>query len=120
MTPGMTASPKENNIMRLQDTLRLLALALLWSFSFLFVRLAVGAFGPAGVVFFRVLIAAIVLHGYAAIQRQDMQFSHYWRQYIVLGLFQTAVPFFLFALALQDIGASLGAIINATSRCSDC
>lgn len=101
--------------MRLQDALRLLALALLWSFSFLFVRLSVDAFGPAGVVFFRVFIAALVLHGYAAIQRQDLQFAQYWRQYIVLGFFQTALPFFLFAVALKEIGASLGAIINATS-----
>jgi len=106
---------KEEIIMRLQDALRLLALALLWSFSFLFVRLSVDAFGPAGVVFFRVFIAALVLHGYAAIQRQDLQFAQYWRQYIVLGFFQTALPFFLFAVALKEIGASLGAIINATS-----
>jgi drug/metabolite transporter (DMT)-like permease len=102
-------------IMRLQDTLRLLGLALLWSFSFLFVRLSVGAFGPAGVVFFRVLIAAVVLYGYAMFTQQNLQFVTYWRQYMVLGFFQTALPFFLFAIALQDIGASLGAIINATS-----
>ncbi len=101
--------------MRPQDLLRLLGLALLWSFSFLFVRLSVGAFGPAGVVFFRVLIAAVVLYGYATFTQQNLQFATYWRQYMVLGFFQTALPFFLFAIALQDIGASLGAIINATS-----
>lgn len=101
--------------MRTQDIMRLVGLALLWSFSFLFTRAAVGAFGAVGVVLARVSIAALVLHGYALLTRQALAFRTHWRHYIVLGLFQTAVPFLLFALALENIGASLGSIINATS-----
>jgi drug/metabolite transporter (DMT)-like permease len=101
--------------MRLQDTLRLLGLALLWSFSFLFIRASVGAFGAAGVVLLRVGIAALVLHAVARITKQSLGLRTHWRHYIVLGFFQTALPFFLFALALKDIGASLGSIVNATS-----
>lgn len=101
--------------MRLQDTLRLIGLAVLWSFSFLFIRASVGAFGAAGVVILRVGIAALVLHVVARVTRQSLGWQTHWRHYIVLGFFQTALPFFLFALALKDIGASLGSIINATS-----
>ncbi len=101
--------------MRAQDTARLIGLALLWSFSFLFIRASVAAFGAVGVVLLRVGIAAIFLHGYALITAQDLAFRMHWRHYILLGLFQTAVPFLLFALALENIGASLGSIINATS-----
>lgn len=101
--------------MRAQDTARLLGLAILWSFSFLFIRASVAAFGAVGVVLLRVGIAAIFLHGYALLTKQDLALRTHWRHYIVLGLFQTAVPFLLFALALENIGASLGSIINATS-----
>ena len=101
--------------MRAQDTARLIGLALLWSFSFLFIRAAVAGFGAVGVVLLRVGIAALFLHGYALVTRQDLALRTHWRHYIVLGLFQTAVPFLLFALALKDIGASFGSIINATS-----
>ncbi len=101
--------------MRAQDTARLIGLALLWSFSFLFIRASVASFGAVGVVLLRVGIAAIFLHGYALITKQDLALRTHWRHYILLGLFQTAVPFLLFALALKDIGASLGSIINATS-----
>ena len=101
--------------MRAQDTARLIGLALLWSFSFLFIGAAVAGFGAVGVVLLRVGIAALFLHGYALVTRQDLALRTHWRHYIVLGLFQTAVPFLLFALALKDIGASFGSIINATS-----
>jgi len=59
----------------------------------LFIRASVDAFGAAGVVILRT----------------------HWRHYLFLGFFQTALPFFLFALALKEIGVSLGSIINATS-----
>jgi drug/metabolite transporter (DMT)-like permease len=101
--------------MRTQDTLRLIGLAVLWSFSFLFIRASVDAFGAAGVVILRVGIAALVLHVVARITRQALGWQIHWRHYAVLGFFQTALPFFLFALALKDIGASLGSIVNATS-----
>jgi drug/metabolite transporter (DMT)-like permease len=101
--------------MRAQDTARLIGLALLWSFSFLFIRASVASFGAVGVVLLRVGIAAIFLHGYALMTKQDLALRTHWRHYILLGLFQTAVPFLLFALALENIGASLGSIINATS-----
>jgi drug/metabolite transporter (DMT)-like permease len=101
--------------MRMQDTLRLIGLALLWSFSFLFIRASVDAFGAAGVVILRVGIAALVLHAVAHITNQSLGLRTHWRHYLILGLFQTALPFFLFALALKEIGASLGSIINASS-----
>ncbi len=101
--------------MRAQDTARLVGLALVWSFSFLFVRATVAPFGAVGVVLLRVGIAALFLHGYALFIRQDLAVRTYWHHYLILGLFQTAVPFLLFALALKDIGASFGSIINATS-----
>lgn len=101
--------------MRAQDTARLIGLALLWSFSFCLSVRPWHPFGAVGVVLLRVGIAAIFLHGYALITKQDLALRTHWRHYILLGLFQTAVPFLLFALALKDIGASLGSIINATS-----
>jgi drug/metabolite transporter (DMT)-like permease len=103
------------NCVRIVDTLRLGALALLWGGSFLFMRVAAPVVGPAWVAFGRSAIAALCLIAYTQATRHPLQLRTYWRQYLVLGIFQSAVPFFLFAAAETALSASLGAIINATT-----
>ena len=39
----------------------------------------------------------------------------HWKHYLILGLFNSAVPFLLFAYAAQTISASLLSILNATA-----
>ncbi len=101
--------------MRTQDGLRLTALAALWGGSFLFMRIAAPELGAAWVAFGRVLIAAILLLSYAKIRGVDLQLRRFYKHYIVVGFFQSALPFFLFATAETQISAGLGSILNATS-----
>ena len=101
--------------MKQMDYLRLGMLAALWGGSFLFMRIAAPVIGPAWVAFGRSGIAALLLLAYAAIRRTDLQFKTCKWNYVVLGAFQSALPFFLFAYAETILSASLGAIINATS-----
>ena len=101
--------------MRSADAIRLATLASLWGGSFLFMRIAAPELGAAWVAFGRVLIAAALLLSYAKIRSVDLQFRRFYKEYIVIGFFQSALPFFLFATAETKISAGLGSILNATS-----
>ncbi len=101
--------------MKHQDYGRLFALAALWGGSFLFMRIAAPVIGPAWVAFGRSGIAAIILLVYAAVSKTNLAYGTYKWNYVIIGAFQCALPFFLFAYAETILSASLGAIINATS-----
>ena len=94
---------------------RLLLLAALWGGSFLFMRMAAFVVGPAWLILARVSLAAIFLWMVAMWFRKGLQASRHWRHYLVLGFFNSALPFLLFAYAAQTISASLLSILNATA-----
>jgi len=94
---------------------RLLLLAALWGGSFLFMRMAASVVGPAWLILARVGLAAIFLWMVAMWFRKGLQASRHWRHYLVLGFFNSALPFLLFAYAAQTISASLLSILNATA-----
>ncbi|MBI2306071.1 MAG: DMT family transporter [Rhodocyclales bacterium] len=94
---------------------RLLALAAIWGASFLFMRIGAPAVGPAALIFLRVALAALFLAAVAASLRKPLQLARHWRHYLVLGLFNSALPFLLFAHAALTVSASLLAILNATA-----
>ncbi len=94
--------------------LRLLLLSAIWGASFLFMRIAVPALGPVWLIEARVLLAALLLWGVAQALRQPLPLRGNLRHYFVLGLFNTALPFLLFAFAARTLSASLLSILNAT------
>jgi drug/metabolite transporter (DMT)-like permease len=94
---------------------RLLLLAALWGGSFLFMRMTASVVGPAWLILARVGLAAIFLGLVAIWFKKGLQASQYWRHYLVLGIFNSALPFLLFAYAAQTISASLLSILNATA-----
>ena len=94
---------------------RLLLLAALWGGSFLFMRMAAFVVGPAWLILARVGLAAIFLWMVAMWFKKGLQASRHWRHYLVLGFFNSALPFLLFAYAAQTISASLLSILNATA-----
>jgi drug/metabolite transporter (DMT)-like permease len=94
---------------------RLLLLAALWGGSFLFMRMTASVVGPAWLILARVGLAAIFLWMVAKWFKKGLQASQYWRHYLVLGFFNSALPFLLFAYAAQTISASLLSILNATA-----
>ena len=94
---------------------RLLALSAIWGASFLFMRIAVPALGPAWLIELRVGLAALFLAAVALWQRRALKLRHHWRHYLILGGFNTGLPFLLFAFAAQTLSASLLSILNATA-----
>jgi drug/metabolite transporter (DMT)-like permease len=95
--------------------LLLLLLAALWGGSFVFMRVAVPALGPVPLAYVRVSLAAIALLALAFAQRRVPPFRTRWREFAVVGVVNSALPFSLFCYAEQYINASTGALLNATS-----
>jgi drug/metabolite transporter (DMT)-like permease len=99
--------------MTVRQTTMLLALAALWGASFLFMRVAVPSLGPVVLADARVAIAGVALLAYAAVIGARPALRARWRDYLLLGAINAAVPFTLLSAAELEIEASLAAVLNA-------
>ncbi len=99
--------------MRTTDLLRFLSLAALFGSSFLFMRLAAPHFGAIAMAETRVLLAGTVLAAWALATGRPLLTRRHWRGYLVVGAFNTGLPFALFAYAAIHIPAGYSAILNA-------
>lgn len=98
-----------------KDLAALLLLAVLWGGSFLFIRVAVPALGPFALMEGRTALAAAVLLLCAVAVRRLPKLRAYWREFLILGAVNSAVPFTLIAFAQLELTASLAAILNSTT-----
>ncbi|MBB3655342.1 drug/metabolite transporter (DMT)-like permease [Rhizobium sp. BK650] len=91
-------------------------LGLIWGGSFFFARIAVAEVPPLTLVFLRLSIAALALHIYVG-----GRFGIYpllkgrWREFLVLGILNNALPHALIFFGQTRIGAGLASILNATT-----
>jgi drug/metabolite transporter (DMT)-like permease len=97
------------------DAARLVLLAAIWGASFLFVRIAAPVIGPVATADLRMLIAGAALLAYYAVTGFDAQWRLRWRQYLAIGVLNSAVPFLLYAYAALELSVGLLAVLNATS-----
>lgn len=95
--------------------LRLVLLAAIWGSSFLFTRIAVPVLGPAVLIEYRVAFAAVFLAitGFFLNKRLDLKAN--WKHFLILGFFNSAFPFLLFAYAAHTLTASVLSVLNATA-----
>ena len=99
----------------LQTFVLLFVLAALWGASYLFFRVAGPALGPLLLAALRVVLAALGLLVYALFLKRLPDFKHYWRAFLVLGLLNNVIPFTLISSAVNNLNASVSAILNATT-----
>jgi drug/metabolite transporter (DMT)-like permease len=92
---------------------QLILLAMIWGASFLFQRMAVPELGPNIVAFARLLLGALVLVLLAMLLRKPLLLKQNGRDYIRIGLFNSALPFWLFAFASLSLPAGVNAVLNA-------
>lgn len=97
------------------DWLRLVGLAMLWGWSFVFVQLAVPWLPALVLVWLRVALAAAALALVVAARGLPWPRRADWPALAVMGLLNNALPFTLFVLAQPRTGAALAAILNATT-----
>jgi drug/metabolite transporter (DMT)-like permease len=98
---------------RTSDLLRFISLGALFGASFLFMRIAAPAFGALLTAELRVLIAGVVLAACAVVTRKPLLTRSHWRQFLVVGAFNTGIPFALFSYAAIHIPAGYSAILNS-------
>ncbi len=97
----------------------LLSLAALWGASYLFIEVGVeGGFSPASLMFLRTAIAAIALLAYlvatTGLRTALADLRATWREALVLGALNAAIPFWLVAWGQTRIDSGVAAIAQAT------
>ena len=100
--------------MKPRDVADLLLLAALWGASFLFMRVAAPAFGPAALVEVRVLAGAIFLLPLLAARGSAGLLRAHAGRLALVGLLAAAAPFALITYAMLTLTAGFAAILNAT------
>ena len=94
----------------------LLLLGLIWGGSFFFGRIAVQHVPPMTLVLFRVALAAMALHlAFGRLPGFYQTLFGRWRELLVMGLINNAIPFTLIFLGQTEIGSGLASILNATT-----
>ncbi|WP_257386331.1 DMT family transporter [Tahibacter caeni] len=94
--------------------LRMLALAMIWGGSFLFMRIAVPEFGTGFTAAGRIALSALVLFALVRVQGLSLDWRRRWRGYAWIGALSAGVPFVLFAYMAHHLPAGYSAVLNAT------
>lgn len=99
--------------MNIKEFTALLGLAALWGASFLFIRIASPVFGPLFTIFARVTIAAVALLVYLLVSKKKLYVKEKWKEYLMIGALNAAIPFTLIATAALYLPSSMSAILNS-------
>jgi drug/metabolite transporter (DMT)-like permease len=95
---------------------RLVVLAFIWGWSFLFIKVAVEGLTPTTVAWLRITFGALVL--YLILRRQGRGLETnplFVRHFAVMALVASVVPFTLLAWGEQRITSALTAVLNAST-----
>ncbi len=101
--------------MRATELSALVLLGAIWGSSFLFIKVAVSALGPFVLMELRVGLAAVALTPFALVVAFLPALRSRWRQFLILGTLNAAIPFTLIATAEITLTSSLAAILNSTT-----
>lgn len=95
---------------------RLALLALIWGWSFLFIKVAVEGMTPTAVAGARIALGAVVMQLVLRARRVALPADRaLWRHFAFMGLIHSAVPFTLLAWGEERITSALTAVLNATT-----
>ena len=101
--------------MRTIDVLTLLFLAAIWGASFLFMRMASPEFGPVPLMFVRVGGAMLCLLPVILRKEYRGYLRSHAKPLILVGIFNSAIPFVLFSFATLSLEAGFTSLLNATT-----
>ena len=96
----------------------LVLLALIWGSSFMFIKVAVRELQPATLILGRIglaaLVLAVVVPALVGVQETLAEVRAHWRWLVVVGLLNTAVPFWLLSWGETRVDSGLASIIQAS------
>jgi drug/metabolite transporter (DMT)-like permease len=96
----------------LLDWLLLLVLALIWGASFIFIKRAVQVYDPVQMAMWRMVLATLIYIPVAAVYWSRINWK-YWKYFVAVAFFGSAIPNFLFAVAQRHVDSSLAGVLNA-------
>ncbi|MGH9213747.1 MAG: DMT family transporter [Acidimicrobiales bacterium] len=95
---------------------RLVALAFIWGWSFLFIKVAVEGFTPTTVAWLRITLGAAALYLILRHQGRGLETNPVFiRHFAVMAMVASVVPFTLLAWGEQRITSALTAVLNAST-----
>ena len=101
--------------MKLKHWIVFILLGLIWSTSFLWIKIGVQELGPMALVSFRMLFGALTAAAFAIYQKVTWPRDwKTWRIYAILGPTSLAIPIFLISWGEQTIDSAVASILNAT------
>ncbi|HEX6034840.1 MAG TPA: EamA family transporter [Anaerolineales bacterium] len=101
--------------MKFKHWIVFILLGLIWSTSFLWIKIGVQEIGPMALVAFRVLFGASTVVVIALYQKaQWPRDAKTWRNFAILGPTSLAIPFFLISWGERTIDSAIASILNAT------
>ena len=98
--------------MPIRYVIELITLAALWGASFLFMRIAAPEFGPILLIEIRLAIAAAFLLPLLYVRKGFSQLRTNAKPLALLGIFNSALPFTLFAFATLTLSAGLTSVAH--------
>src|SRR4051812_26198502 len=95
---------------------RLLLLAFIWGWSFLFIKVSVEGMTPPTVAFARVTLGAAVLLLILRAQHRSLpRDRETWTRFAVAAVFANVLPFTMLAWSEERITSALAAVLNAST-----
>lgn len=95
--------------------MQLIALGAIWGGAHTLTRYTVPVFGPVVLIDLRIALAAVLLAAVAWVTHRPLRLRSQWRQIVVLGAINTALPFLLLTYAAKTLNASVLSVLNATA-----
>ncbi len=101
--------------MRSKNVLLLIILALCWGPSFFFIKIILEEIPTFTLVTLRLSIATCILYLIIKAQKKKLTpFLKYWKEFVIMGFFASALPFCLITYSETKIPSSLAGIINGS------
>ena len=103
----------------LTDYILLTLLSIIWASAFFNIKIATESFGPMTIAFLRVFFGSIpvlILCFYKKIVIEA--FSKDWHWFMLIGLINLVIPFFLIAYGVKSVQSNLAAILMSTTPLS--
>jgi drug/metabolite transporter (DMT)-like permease len=101
--------------MKFKHWIVFILLGMIWSSSFLWIKIAVQDIGPMALVAFRMLFGTLAAVAVATLRKASWPRDwKTWRIFAILGPTSLAIPVFLISWGEQSIDSAVASILNAT------
>ena len=92
-----------------------LLLALIWGFSFYFIKVGLEEFTPVGVAFSRIAFGAVTLIMLSLVTKTPLPPRWSWKYIFFTSLFWVSIPWMLFGFGETRVSSALAGIINGAT-----